>query len=53
MFGFGMPQLVILLVIILLVFGVGRLPEMGSSFGRAIRNFKKGIEGKDDAEVKQ
>lgn len=48
MFGFGMPQIIIILFIVLLIFGVGRLPEIGSSMGRAIKNFKKGIDGKDD-----
>ncbi|MRR54687.1 MAG: twin-arginine translocase TatA/TatE family subunit [Deltaproteobacteria bacterium] len=48
MFGFGTPQIIIILFIVLLIFGVGRLPEIGSSMGRAIKNFKKGIDGKDD-----
>lgn len=48
MFGIGMPQLVIILAIVLLVFGAGRLPEVGRALGQSIRNFKKGSEGKDD-----
>jgi len=48
MFGFGTPQLIILLFIVLLVFGVGRLPEIGSSMGKAIKNFKKGIDSKEE-----
>ncbi|MHC1696835.1 MAG: twin-arginine translocase TatA/TatE family subunit [Geobacteraceae bacterium] len=48
MFGFGTPQIIIILFIVLLIFGVGRLPEIGSSMGRAIKNFKKGIDGKDE-----
>jgi sec-independent protein translocase protein TatA len=51
MFGIGMPQLIIILVIILLIFGVGKLPEIGSALGRGIRNFKKGIEDKDEIEA--
>lgn len=48
MFGFGTPQIILILFIVLLIFGVGRLPEIGSSMGRAIKNFKKGIDGKDN-----
>ena len=40
MFGIGMPELVIILVIILVIFGAGKLPEIGSGLGKAIRNFK-------------
>jgi sec-independent protein translocase protein TatA len=41
MFGLGMPELLVILVIALLVFGAGRLPEIGSSLGRAIKGFKE------------
>jgi sec-independent protein translocase protein TatA len=41
MFGLGMPELLIILVIALLVFGAGRLPEIGSSLGKAIKGFKE------------
>ena len=44
MFGLGMPELLIILVIALLVFGAGRLPEIGSSLGRAIKGFKAASE---------
>lgn len=47
MFGLGMPELLVIMVIALLVFGVGRLPEIGSSLGRAIRGFKESTEGKE------
>jgi sec-independent protein translocase protein TatA len=41
MFGLGMPELIVILVIALLVFGAGRLPEIGSSLGKAIKGFKE------------
>jgi sec-independent protein translocase protein TatA len=44
MFGLGMPELLIIMVIALLVFGAGRLPEIGSSLGKAIRGFKAASE---------
>jgi sec-independent protein translocase protein TatA len=47
MFGFGMPQLVVILAIILVVFGASRLPEIGGAMGKSIRNFKKATEGKE------
>ncbi|KKK66492.1 hypothetical protein LCGC14_2963550 [marine sediment metagenome] len=41
MFGIGMPELIIILVIIMIIFGAGKLPEIGSGIGRGIKNFKK------------
>ena len=52
MFGFGMPELIIILVIVIVVFGAGRLPEIGSALGKSIKNFKKATEGKDEIEIK-
>ncbi len=43
MFGIGTTELVIILAIILIIFGVGKLPDIGSGFGKAIRNFKKTV----------
>ena len=40
-FGLGIPELVIVLVIIVIIFGVGRLPEIGGALGKGIREFKK------------
>ncbi len=52
MFGFGMPELIVILVIVLVVFGAGRLPEIGGALGKSIRNFKNSSEGKDEIEIK-
>ena len=46
MFGLSLGHLIILLVVVLL-FGSRRLPELGSALGRGIHAFKKGLEGKD------
>jgi sec-independent protein translocase protein TatA len=53
MFGIGMPELVIILVIVLIVFGAGRLPEIGAGIGNAIKNFKKTTSEKNDEEPKE
>ncbi|NOY85434.1 Twin-arginine translocation protein TatA [hydrothermal vent metagenome] len=51
MFGIGIPELVILLVIILVIFGAGKLPEIGSGLGKAIKGFKKGVSEPDEIDV--
>ncbi len=43
MFGLGMPEMIVVLVIALLVFGPSKLPELGKGLGQAIRGFKKGM----------
>ena len=48
-FGIGATEIIILLIVALLVFGPKRLPEMGRSLGRGMREFKDSISGKDDA----
>ena len=45
---FGIPELVIILLIIMLIFGARRLPEIGSSLGRSIRTFKSAVTGEDE-----
>jgi sec-independent protein translocase protein TatA len=51
MFGIGMPELLIILVIILVIFGAGKLPQIGEGLGRGIRNFKKATKEKDQEEI--
>ena len=43
MFGIGMPEFLVIMVIALIVFGPGKLPEIGDSIGKAIRGFKKAM----------
>ena len=52
MFGIGMPELIIILVIILIIFGAGKLPEIGSGLGKGIKNFRKASSGTDEVESK-
>jgi sec-independent protein translocase protein TatA len=50
MFGLGMPELLVILVIAVLVFGAGRLPEIGSSLGRAIKGFREASDKREPEE---
>jgi len=43
MFGMGWQELIIVLIIVVIIFGVGKLPEIGSALGRGIKNFKKSM----------
>jgi len=43
MFGFGTTELLIIMVLVLVVFGAGKLPQVGSALGKGIRNFKSGM----------
>ncbi len=46
--GFGLPELLIILVIIILLFGIGRISKVAGELGNGIRSFKDGLSGKAD-----
>jgi len=48
----GVPELVLILVILVIFFGVGKLPQVGQSLGKALRGFKKAQSGEDEEEIK-
>jgi sec-independent protein translocase protein TatA len=51
MFGLGIGELLVILVIVLIVFGVGRLPEIGDGLGRGIRSFRKAMKTPDEIDI--
>ena len=52
MMGIGFPELMIILVIIMIIFGAGKLPEIGSAFGRSIKNFKTSMKEAEEEDKK-
>jgi sec-independent protein translocase protein TatA len=53
MFGIGMPELFVILIIALIIFGPGKIPEMGSAIGKAIRGFKSSMHEPDEIVTKE
>lgn len=48
MFGFGFQELLLILLIVVLIFGTSRIPELGKGLGEGIKNFKKGLKNEED-----
>ena len=51
MFGIGMQELLLILVVVLLIFGANKLPEIGGGLGRAIRNFRRASSEPDEIDI--
>jgi sec-independent protein translocase protein TatA len=51
MFGLGIGELLVILVIVLIIFGAGKLPEIGEGLGRGIRSFRKAVKAPDEIDV--
>jgi sec-independent protein translocase protein TatA len=53
MFGLGTTELIIILVLVLIIFGAGKLPSVGGALGKGLRNFKEGVkEGNEEKQEK-
>ena len=51
MFGFGIMELLVILVIVLIIFGVGKLPEIGGAVGRSIKSYRKEVSSPDEIDI--
>ncbi len=51
MFGLGTTELIIVLVLVLVIFGAGKLPEIGGALGKGLRNFKKSVKDPEEIDV--
>jgi len=51
--GIGIPELIVILVFVLVIFGANKLPQIGEGLGKGIRNFKKAAKEKDESEIEK
>ena len=49
--GLGGPELLVILAIVVLVFGAGKIPQLGDALGKGITNFKKSLSGQDEIDI--
>ena len=52
MFGLGTTELIVILILVLIIFGAGKLPQVGKSLGEVLRNFKDGVKDGSDGKNK-
>jgi sec-independent protein translocase protein TatA len=53
MFGLGTTELIIILVLVMIIFGAGKLPQVGGALGKGLRNFKDGVKEAGDEKDEQ
>jgi sec-independent protein translocase protein TatA len=53
MFGLGVPELLLILAIVIVIFGAGKLPQLGKGLGQGISNFRDGLKGTNDEKKSQ
>ena len=53
MFGLGTTELIIILVLVMIIFGAGKLPSVGGALGKGLRNFKDGVKEGDEEKPEQ
>ncbi len=53
MFGLGTTELIIILVLVMIIFGAGKLPQVGGALGKGLRNFKDGVKEGNEEQTEQ
>ncbi|NPB09841.1 MAG: twin-arginine translocase TatA/TatE family subunit [Thermodesulfobacteria bacterium] len=53
MFGLGLPELLVILLIVVVIFGAGKLPQIGEGLGKGIKNFRKAVKEEEDSTAEE